>query len=66
MPPLTLFELYVADLERSRRFYTDLGSIGARRGGRNGDVKGTVPGMDETDAMYDAGNPTDDGEQWDD
>lgn len=25
MPPLTLFELYVADLERSRRFYTDLG-----------------------------------------
>jgi catechol 2,3-dioxygenase-like lactoylglutathione lyase family enzyme len=25
MPPLTFFELYVTDLERSRRFYTDLG-----------------------------------------
>lgn len=27
---------------------------------------GTVPGMDETDPVYDSENPTDDGEQWDD
>ena len=26
----------------------------------------TVPGMDETDPVYDSENPTDDGEQWDD
>ena len=25
MPPLTVLEIYVNDLERSRRFYTDLG-----------------------------------------